>query len=81
MTGQCVGATAAHAIQIDPSSAATVIAGLVVLNAGAMLAAYVSIKVNLAVLTEKTTRMETDINNLAGIIRGDGTVRGSASKI
>ena len=54
---------------------------MVIANAGAMLAAYVSIRVQLAVLTEKSTRMETDINNLAGLMRGDGSIRGSTPKI
>lgn len=61
-------------------AAAGVLAAMFVANAGAILAGYVSIRVQLAVLTEKITRAETDINNLAGAIRGDGSVRGNQIK-
>ncbi len=60
---------------MDPVGAAVILAGIVIANAGAMLAAYVSIRVQLAVLQNIVKRLEQDVNNLAASMRNDGTLR------
>ncbi len=66
-----------HAATVDPLMLASVLAAFAFANAGAGIAAYVSIRVQLAVLQEITKRLESDVNNLAAMVRGDGQTRSS----
>jgi hypothetical protein len=55
-------------------AAAIGLAALLLTNCGAMLAAYVSIRVQIAVLQNTVKRLEIDVNNIAGSMRG-GKIR------